>query len=141
MSPKQRAESIFEQVMLLSGMEPFDDPEHPAVQASSWIVNDDPLQICPGDPNLSQRYALALLFFYTSGDSWSRCKGDGSSSCPGDRFLSGSHECKWGGITCDPLDRVRKLHLGKSSFENFVPSSSRKSIFLASDLKFSFRTL
>ena len=95
-------------------MEAFDDLEHPVFIASSWIADEDPLQICPGDPKFMQRYTLVLLYFYTSGDNWTRCTRDATTPCIDERFLSDSHECNWGGVTCDSLNRVKKLNLGKS---------------------------
>jgi hypothetical protein len=99
--------------MSLSGMDQFDDIENPLSLASTWIVDDDPLFLCPGNPHLAQRYAMVVLYFYTSGDSWARCRRDGSTSCPGNPFLSGYHECSWGGVTCDLDMNVLKINLGK----------------------------
>jgi hypothetical protein len=119
-SPDERKISIYEYLISLSGMQPFDDPQHPVFLASKWIVDDDPMVLCPGESNLAQRYALVLLYFYTSGDSWKTCTRDGSTKCRGNRFLSGYHECSWGGVTCDASGRVTKLNLGKSMTKMFV---------------------
>ena len=113
-SSVDRREDIFRYLSSLSDAEAFDDPEHPVFMATSWIVDEDQLQVCPGDPNFTQRYVLALLYFSTSGDNWIRCTRNETSQCLDERFLSDSHECNWGGITCDSQNRVIKLNLGKS---------------------------
>lgn len=102
-------------VVALSGLaaERFDDVEHPAYRAYNWIVDDDDMHLCPDDENLLQRYILALLYFTTGGDGWTKCSRDASMPCSRNSFLSDSHECEWGGVTCDDLQQVQKLNLGK----------------------------
>ena len=119
-SSYQRKVDIFQQLTVLSGIESFDDSQHPVSIASSWITDEDPLQVCPGDVNLAQRYTLVLLYFYTSGDDWLTCTRDGTTPCQDERFLSSGHECTWGGVTCDSLNRVIKLNLGKSLIYNLL---------------------
>ena len=91
----------------------IDNPENPANQAYNWIVDDDPMQLCPGDSSLSQRYILALLYFTTQGDNWTKCRKDGLAPCAAENFLSGTTECEWGGVSCDSSQQVTKLNLGK----------------------------
>ncbi len=105
---------VFRYLRSLSGENAFDDVEDPAFMAASWISDEDPLQLCPGDQNFTQRYVLALLYFYTSGDNWKRCTRYPTRECFGERFLSDFDECSWGGVTCDSQNRVTKLNLGKS---------------------------
>lgn len=93
--------------------------------ATSWIVDEDQLQVCPGDPNFTQRYVLALLYFYTSGDNWIRCTRNETSQCLDERFLSDSHECNWGGITCDSQNRVIKLNLDENNMSGSIPQELR----------------
>jgi hypothetical protein len=99
--------------MSISGMGEFDDVEHPVYMAFDWIIDGDPLHLCPDDANLAQRYVLSLLYFSTGGDNWMKCRRDGLAPCIEENFLSGSHECEWGGITCDSLKRVKNLNIGK----------------------------
>jgi len=108
-----RRNHIFQFISSLTDADVFDDPDHPAVMAGSWISDDDQLQVCPEDQNFIQRYVLALLYFSTSGDDWARCTRKKTTLCRNERFLSATHECNWGGITCDSQNRVRKLNLGK----------------------------
>ena len=107
--------AIKDMIVAISGMGTFDDVEHPVFMSFSWIISDDPMRLCPEDINLYQRYALILLYFTTAGDDWNKCTRDGGTPCAGASFLSGSHECDWGGITCDSSGRVIKISLGKTS--------------------------
>jgi len=116
-----RKKGIFKYISSLSGIEVLDDPHHPAFTARSWIANEDSLQLCPGDPNFTQRYALALLYFYTSGDNWIRCTKDTNTPCTGKSFLSNFHECSWGGVTCDSLLRIKKLNLDENNLKGSIP--------------------
>ena len=127
--------AIKDVIVAISGMGAFDDVEHPVFMAFSWIVSDDPMRLCPDDENLPQRYALVLLYFATFGDDWNKCTRDGGTPCTGAKFLSGHHECDWGGVTCDSLDRVIKINLGKSaqSFSAQV-NHSTKGVWLTSKL-------
>jgi len=125
MSLHHRKVALFQQLTALSKMELFDDSQHPVSIATSWITDKDPLQLCPGDPNLTQRYSLVLLYFYTSGDSWLTCTRDGTTPCQGQRFLSDSNECAWGGVTCDSLNRVRKLNLDENNMRGSIPQELR----------------
>ena len=39
-----------------------------------YIVFSDPAQLCPDDePELTQRYVLATLYYSTDGDNWVSC--------------------------------------------------------------------
>jgi hypothetical protein len=118
-----------------SGSVDFYSREGPEYLAAEWIVNDDPLQLTMDSPWLSQRYALAKLYFGSteSGERpWSRCNpvflGFEGNECPTNRYwLSGESECNWEGVTCVDGE-VRSLYLGKSlafvtkneTFEKFL---------------------
>ena len=125
---------VFRYLRSLSGENAFDDVEDPAFMAASWISDEDLLKLCPGDRNFTQRYVLALLYFYTSGDNWKRCTRYSERECFGQRFLSDHDECSWGGITCDSQNRVTKLNLGKSFavlFFSLLYRCARNSLTLA----------
>ena len=138
------------QESLLSRLDPiivdysvFNDTSSPQSKALSWLAEkDETLQLLSstesgtgGDGNntsnsttisinsrLATRYALAVLYYSTQGDtSWL----DGSND--NDSFMSPFlHECDWkinitdadlksryGGVFCDELNRVTQLLLGK----------------------------
>lgn len=105
---------IFRYLTSLSEERALNDTAHPAFMAGSWIADEDQHQVCPGDPNFTQRYVLALLYFSASGDNWMRCTRTPTRKCSAKRFLSDFNECDWGGVSCDSQNRVRKLNLGKS---------------------------
>jgi len=44
----------------------------PQRQALEWIVSEDPVQLDPGHPYLTQRYALAVFYYTTHGDGMYR---------------------------------------------------------------------
>jgi hypothetical protein len=90
----------------LSGATVILDTTSSQYMAYQWILNSDPLQLSVVDsPQLVQRYTLATLYFSTNANStWLSCgSSDGSTDCPTpeQRFLSGSSECQWVGITCE----------------------------------------
>ena len=79
------------------------------------MIEEDPRQLDPTDPQFDQRYALATVVFATDDSrGWKLCGPEaGGSDCPEEeeRFLSGSSECEWYGVICDPLDIVTKVDL------------------------------
>ena len=102
------------------GDEELDDAENPTNQAYNWIVNEDSYYICPDDANLEQRYILALFYFATNGENWVRCRPESTDPCEGQNFLSASHECEWGGVSCDENEEITKLNLGKFGKNSFI---------------------
>ena len=92
-------------------------------KAYDWLVNHDTFFVCPGDDNVIQRYVLALLYFSTSGDFWNKCSANGSRSiCEYARFLSGAHECDWGGVHCDSSSHVISLRLDETQLIGQLPN-------------------
>lgn len=69
-----------------------DDIVTPEEQAVLWLAQDDPLGLSSSDESrLTQRYALAVLFYSTNGDSWFQRTG----------WLEGMDECLWLGVFCN----------------------------------------
>jgi hypothetical protein len=80
----------------------LDAPATPQGMAFQWLRDDDPLQIDPCTyATVEQRYALATLYYSTSGDTWDTNTG----------WLSGAAECTWFGVTCGGTE-VTSLILG-----------------------------
>ena len=100
----------------------FDDDDSSQVRAFNWLIGEDSLRLCPGDVNLLQRYTLAVLYFETAGDRWLRCSANETTPCEEERFLSGSHECLWGGIGCDSDNKVTSIHLDENNLFGYIPS-------------------
>jgi hypothetical protein len=70
--------------------------------ALDWLLNDDEIQLDLSDPNLHQRFILALL-----------AVNFGSTFEASVDWLSDTNECSWVGVTCDANGEVSKLELGK----------------------------
>lgn len=98
-------------IELQSVSHPLDlaDMTKPQWKAKEWILRYDSLNLCPDDPNLIQRYVMALFYVSTGGNDWKRCSANRSkSSCDRHvRWLHG-HECTWYGVACldDKLDQI-----------------------------------
>jgi hypothetical protein len=72
--------------------------------AYRWLLNDDPAAVDPCTyPTLTQRYALATLYFSTFGDSWFTKVG----------WLAGDAECLWFGVTCGDDNMAIALRLSE----------------------------
>lgn len=89
-------------------------------QATEWLIEEDEFLVCPQDPKLVQRWALAVIYFATNGNDWLQCSRDGLDLCGfedpfvGDsRFLSADHECGWAGISCDSQQCVNEIEFGE----------------------------
>jgi hypothetical protein len=75
------------------------DPETPQFQALEWLADEDPAQLDFNETPLEtvlERYALAVLFFGTMGESWRDSLG----------FLNSTSVCEWNdnnelGVYCD----------------------------------------
>jgi hypothetical protein len=120
----QRRIGITQVIRTVSSAEIVVDPMANQRKALDWVVNDDGFRLCPGDPNVLQRYILALLYFQTSGDSWERCSANQTDdlACEGEPFLSTSHECFWGGIRCESNLTVSAIHLDDNKLFGPLPS-------------------
>jgi hypothetical protein len=107
----------------------------PQNSAFNWLLNEDSAYLCPQEPNLVQRYVLAVHYFSTRGNRWFQCSApanfddpesvaQANDACtivaePGTRvnnsfaWLTGASECQWGGIACDGAGEVIRLDMGK----------------------------
>jgi len=97
----------------------------PQSSALHWLLIEDGAYTCPNDPNLSQRYALAVFYFSTNGDTWKACNRISLGTCDpklyqidndpkkvewsNETWLSGSHECTWGGLSCTNKNDIKIL--------------------------------
>lgn len=86
------------------------DVNIPQGKATVWLLEQDTFQICPDNDKLVQRWALAVIYFSTGGDSWLQCSANPAAvdscgtespfSSNQERFLSSANECTWAGISC-----------------------------------------
>eukprot|EP00804_Cyclotella_cryptica_P014042 CCRYP_019146-RA/>CCRYP_019146-RA protein AED:0.01 eAED:0.01 QI:283/1/1/1/1/1/2/346/772 len=74
--------------------------------ALQWITYKDEMKLVQSDPNLSQRYVLALLAYAFSIDSL---------------WLSDESECEWFGVKCDTNGQVIELELRFSNLFGTIP--------------------
>ena len=98
-------------------------PQH---RAFHWLMYEDEAYVCPEDDGIIQRYTVAVFYFSTGGDTWTRCGADESlSTCDEEsgevRFLSGAHECEWYGISCDGFKYVTKIAFEKNNLNGRLP--------------------
>jgi hypothetical protein len=100
----------------------LDIPNSPQAQALEWITTEDPAQLSPNDDFLSQRYALAVLFFSTAGStSWTNAE----------YWLTDRGYCLWYGVECvgesdyvqlDGNAQVFQLNLTQNQLQGTVPT-------------------
>ena len=109
-------------------------PSTPQGKAYTWLLDYDPMQLCPSAPNLKQRYILAVLYFATNGDNWFSCyqgsdpllcvQGNAAAGLGAaharDPFLSGSNECSWGGIICEG-NEVSEIRFETNNLGGILP--------------------
>eukprot|EP00956_Cyclotella_meneghiniana_P025586 scaffold53588_cov59-Cyclotella_meneghiniana.AAC.8 len=83
------------------------DVSDPRRLALDWILYDDGMQLSVGDPNLVQRYTLALLAFAFDLYSWDCGMVKELDSCNTTYdedyalWLTRTDECLWFGVSCD----------------------------------------
>jgi len=101
-------------------------------RARDFIVDGDPRILCPDNPFLFQRYALAVFYYSTRGDLWSTCSAppdpfneqevvNANQLCEieplpntgSDAWLTAMSECRWGGVVCDNNGIVERISIGK----------------------------
>ena len=93
--------------------EVWDDPESPQNMAVRWLVNVDTQWQDQNVERLHQRFALAVFYYSTRGDS---------SWTDSFKFLTDAHECTWNddisskesiGVVCNDDDQVTAIDIGK----------------------------
>ena len=121
MTPEERAARILAILVTVTDPLFLSDPTTIQGQAADWLIEQDEYVVCPDDPKLVQRFALAVMYFATNGDDWLQCSANPMAldSCGfedpfvGDkRFLSAVNECEWAGITCDQHMCVDQIEFG-----------------------------
>jgi hypothetical protein len=99
------------------------DPAEPQGRATTWLIEEDSLLLCPDDLDILQRWSLAVTYFSTGGDAWFQCSANplAVDSCGAvapflnaARFLSGASECNWASISCEN-GSVNEIDFGKYS--------------------------
>jgi hypothetical protein len=125
-----RLNAVIESLVLVSGEEVFTNRTSSQYLAANWVANMDPLVLPLDDPQLFQRYILAVFYFSTNGDQWLTC-GRGDPVCGGDpnetAWLSESNECTWLANRCQDNVNVDRIFVGKFALIVKVSSLSLSS--------------
>lgn len=124
-----------------------DTPGSPQQLALDWMVNTDPLQVCPQDRNLIQRYVMAVFYFSTRGDRWTECSSPplrtdfdttealaaeaaANAACnlqvagvnaSSDAWLTGGNECEWGGVGCNEDNFITRIEFEQNGIAGTLP--------------------
>ena len=99
----------------LTSKEDLEDPEKSQYHALQWVANSDKANLKANDPLVLQRYALAVLYYETSGmiisnvtdvetDVQTNVQTDVSTTgnwIESSNWLSDSGVCSWHGIVCE----------------------------------------
>ena len=104
------------------------DETSPQGQAYQWIKGDSSVQKTFSDEDILDRYALAVLYYGTNGNSW-------SSTSSFDFLLPISH-CEWYGVTCNSSNRPVNLTLSGQDLDGTLsPEIGLLSSLTSLDLK------
>ena len=87
----------------------LEDENSPQHQAMQWICEHDPAKLDVDDPAFLTRYALAVLFYGTSGRIPAATSAEKTDWIHHDSWLTGVGYCSWFGITC--VDEEDNLEL------------------------------
>ena len=120
MSDAERDRQIRNRLSFVSEMISFVVPYSPQSQSMKWLIEDDAYYVCPDDPQLVQRYVMAVFYYSSRGDDWTQCSAPGDLSDRAsiatanakcnlevdrggggtDAWLTPVSECNWGGLKC-----------------------------------------
>ena len=132
---------------VISNPADVDTPGSPQQLALDWMVNTDPMQVCPQDQNLIQRYVMAVFYFSTRGNRWTECSSPplttdfnspealaaeaaANAACTlqvagvnasSNAWLTGGSECEWGGLGCDADNFVTRIEFEQNGIAGTLP--------------------
>ncbi|KAL3915125.1 MAG: hypothetical protein SGILL_005793 [Bacillariaceae sp.] len=137
-TPEQRIVGILGVLDQVANSDDIRNINTPQGQATNWILNLDEEQICPDDPKIIQRWALAVMYFSTEGDNWTQCSA-GAPFCGvippfvgRSAFLSEVNECDWAGIRCNIEGCVTAIEFEDNQLGGTIPTE----LALLTDLEF-----
>lgn len=79
-------------------------------KALDWIVNNDRMKIQATDPDLVQRYVVAVLYYSLGGENW-----------PIEGWLTGGDECHFPGMVCDREGKIIMISLVSRRLTGSIP--------------------
>lgn len=87
----------------------------PQAKAVWWILNQDPMRLCPGDERIKQRYLAALFYYSTDGPNWIDT-GNGDQ-----KFLGSASECYWMGLQCNANGEITHIEIENNGLGGSLP--------------------
>ena len=114
----------------------------PQYLAFRWLIDEDPLYLCPLDPQAQVRFILATLYFALEGQNWDQCsqpenvdnEQEANASCTiqvntvennfvsgSNAWLTGEHECTWGGVACNTEQNVTVIEFEDNNIQGGIP--------------------
>jgi len=96
----------------ISSQESLDANGSPQNTALYWIAETDERGLKLDNPNLIQRYVLAVLYYSTAGSKWTNR----------DKHLADSLECAWHGVDCNNETMVVNVSLASNNLVGNLPS-------------------
>lgn len=149
MSPTSARESVFLSIFREAVGEKILMEGTPHNRAAQWIMNEDPRQLEPDDPDLLQRFILAFFYFHTTNNGqnkWRSCNRPDPEAGEDDtceyleftrlrddsveyvprknriRWLSGEKECRWQGVQCAGGEAVLGFQLFGQQLTGTLPT-------------------
>ena len=104
------------------------DDSTPQGKATRWIISEDERVLCPNDPDIIQRWTVAVMYYSTEGNAWTHCfQGDlecGTMSPFLNKvaLLSPTHECQWAGISCNSMAKVTEVEYEANNLVGTIPT-------------------
>lgn len=121
LSPTEREKEITHRLKVVSGMS-VSMPGTPQHKATHWILKEDASVLTADDPNILQRYFLALLYFKMEGAE-NINSGFNKNMNHLEFWMDGlMHECDWKYVGCDGNGFITSLTLNDCGLTGPLPS-------------------
>ena len=123
-SNAERRDAIKNTISSFSDLSKINQNGSPQKKALNWLLQKDGFSVCPDQTlHVVQRYILAVVYFATDGDNWTKCN-RGDNNCFGvdatgtrtdyESYLSSSDVCTWFGVGCSSGEEITEVVLGKN---------------------------
>ena len=115
---EQRHDSLLRELSVINLQADLSNVSTVQGEAFQWILSVDPMELCPDDERLVQRYVAAVFYYSTYGNKWRGCFDNDSNCGNGESYyggrvpwLSGTSECNWAGLQCNMLGEITSIKL------------------------------